>query len=90
MLPVLPASDPGYESLAMSQVIQPVSSVSVPVGEYVDPPPLPHSLPPAPRVVVGGAAEHTEPVRNLLEVHLEVAVEKLEVLVWFSSLTSPE
>ena len=56
----------------MSQVCQPVPRVSVTIGEYVDPPPLPHSLPPTPGVVVGGTAEGPEPVRDLLEVHLRM------------------
>ena len=70
MSPVLPASDPVNLSLAMSEVAEPVSSVSVTIGEDVDPPPLPHSFPPVSSVVVGGTAEHSKPVRNLLEVHL--------------------
>ena len=74
--PVLSARDPGNLSLAMSGVSQPVPGVSVTVGEDVDPPALPLSLPPGPRVVVGGTAEHSEPVRNLLEVHLKVGEER--------------
>ena len=67
----MPASDPGNLALAVSEVSEPVTSVSVTIGEYVDTPALPHSAPPAPGVVVRGTAERTEPVRNLLEVHLE-------------------
>ena len=89
MSPVLPASDPVNLSLAMSEVTEPVSSVSVTVGEDVDPPPLPHSFPPATSVVMRGTAEHSKPVRNLLEVHLRVAV-KIEEVVGPSLLTSPE
>ena len=72
----MPASDPCNLALAVSEVSEPVASVSVTIGEYVDPPALPHSFPPAPGVVVRGTAEHTEPVRNLLEAHLEVGVKR--------------
>ena len=57
-------------TLAVPEVPQPVPSVGVTIGEDVDPPPLPHSFPPVSSVVVGGTAEHSKPVRNLLEVHL--------------------
>ena len=72
---VLPASDPGDVSLAMPGVTEPVPSVGVTVGENVDTPALPQSVPPGPGVVVRGTAEHSKPVRNLLEVHLEETLE---------------
>ena len=62
-------------SLAMSGVTEPVSSVGVTVGVNVHPPALPQAAPPGPSVVVRGTAEHSEPVRNMLEVNLEETIE---------------